>query len=207
VEINALWYNALRGMVALAARLGRPVTEWEALAEATRAGFARFWNAEAGCCFDVLDTPAGGADASVRPNQIFAVALPDSPLTLEQQRGIVEVCARRLVTSYGVRTLAADDPAYRGHVRGNVQERDGAYHQGTAWGWLLGPFALAHLRAHGDREAALAILAPMAQHLADAGVGSVSEVFDGDAPHAPAGCPFQAWSVGEVLRAYTALAR
>jgi predicted glycogen debranching enzyme len=207
VEINALWHNALRALAALAERLGRPVKEWEALADATRAGFARFWNDAAGCCFDVLDTPAGGPDAAVRPNQIFAVALPESPLTPQQQRGVVDVCARRLVTSYGVRTLAPDDAAYRGHAHGNVAERDGAYHQGTAWAWLLGPFALAHLRAHGDRAAALAYLDPMAHHVEDAGVGSVSEVFDGDAPHAPGGCPFQAWSVGEVLRAYTALAR
>ena len=207
VEINALWYNALRAVAKLATRLGRPAAEWNRLADAARDGFQRFWNAADGCCFDVLDTPDGTADASVRPNQLLAVALAESPLTPDQQRAVVDVCARSLATSYGVRTLHPDHPDYRGSATGTVETRDLAYHQGTAWAWLLGPLALAHHRVHGDREAALALLAPIAQHLADAGVGSVSEIFDGDAPHAPGGCPFQAWSVGEVLRAYSALAR
>jgi predicted glycogen debranching enzyme len=206
-EINALWYNALRAMATLAARLGRPAAEWNRLADAARDGFQRFWNAADGCCFDVLDTPDGTGDASVRPNQLLAVALAESPLTPDQQRAVVDVCARSLATSYGVRTLHPDHPDYRGGATGTVETRDLAYHQGTAWAWLLGPLALAHHRVHGDREAALALLAPIAQHLADAGVGSVSEIFDGDAPHAPGGCPFQAWSVGEVLRAYSTLAR
>ena len=207
VEINALWYNAVRAVATLSTRLGRPAAEWDGLADAVRAGFARFWNAAEGCCFDVLDTPEGDDDASVRPNQILAVAVHASPLTTEQQRSVVEVCARWLVTSYGVRTLHPEHPAYQGRATGNVAARDRAYHQGTAWTWLLGAFARAHHRAHGDRAAALDILAPLAQHLEDAGVGSISEIFDGDAPHAPGGCPFQAWSVGEVLRAYATLAR
>jgi predicted glycogen debranching enzyme len=206
VEINALRYNAHRALAQLATRLGRPATEWNALADAARDGFARFWNPAAGCCVDVLDTPDGGADASVRPNQLFAVALPASPLTPEQQRAVVDVCARSLATSYGLRTLSPDHPDYRGRATGDVAARDSAYHQGTAWAWLLGVFALAHLRAHGDREATLALLEPIAQHLGDAGLGSVSELFDGDVPHGPGGCPFQAWSVAEVLRAYAVLA-
>ena len=207
VEINALWYNALCAMRALATRSGRAVGEWDRLAAATRAGFARFWNEESGCCFDVIDTPEGSADASLRPNQLLAVSLPESPLSPEQQRGVVDVCERQLLTSYGLRSLAPDDARYCGRYGGDVAARDTAYHQGTAWGWLLGPFALAHHRVHGDGEAALALLDPIAHHLGDAGLGSISEVFDGDAPHAPGGCPFQAWSVAEVLRAYTDIAR
>jgi len=181
VEINALWYNALCAMRGLAARLGRPTAEWDALAAVTRAGFARFWNAETDCCFDVIDTPDGSADAAIRPNQVLAVSLPASALSPGQQRAVVEVCERRLLTSYGLRTLTPDDPRYRGRYAGDVRARDTAYHEGTAWGWLLGPFALAHFRVHGDREAALALLQPIGHHLADAGLGGISEVFDGDA--------------------------
>jgi glycogen debranching enzyme len=194
-------------MRGFAARLGRATQEWDTLAAATRAGFERFWNAAASCCFDVIDTPGGGMDPTIRPNQILAVALSESPLAPEQQRAVVEVCARRLLTSYGLRSLAADDPQYRGRYRGNALDRDAGYHQGAAWAWLLGPFALAHFRVHRDRAAALGLLDPIAHHLEDAGIGSVSEIFDGDAPHTPGGCPFQAWSVAEVLRAYTDIAR
>lgn len=207
VEINALWYNALCAMRGFAARLGRGTDEWDALATATRAGFARFWNEAAGCCFDVIDTPDGGADAALRPNQILAVSLAESPLAPERQASVVDVCARQLLTSHGLRSLAPGEAGYHGRYVGNLLERDGAYHQGTAWAWLLGPFALAHFRVHGNREAALALLDPITHHLEDAGIGSVSEVFDGDAPHVPGGCPFQAWSVAEILRALTELAR
>jgi predicted glycogen debranching enzyme len=202
VEVNALWYNALCAMAGFARRLGRPTAPWDALAEAVRAGFERFWNDAAGCCFDVLDGD-GGHDPSVRPNQIFAVSLPASPLPPARQRAVVDTCARRLATSFGLRSLAPDDPRYCGDCLGDPLARDSAYHQGTVWGWLAGPFARAHFRVHGDRDAALALLAPFAHHLADAGLGSISEIFDGDAPHAPRGCPQQAWSVAEVLRAWT----
>jgi predicted glycogen debranching enzyme len=201
VEINALWYNALRAMAHLAARLGRPAGPWRALADDVARGFDRFWNHATGCCFDVLDGPDGD-DASVRPNQIFAVSLPESPLTPDRQRAVVDVCARRLATSYGLHSLAPDDPRYRGRCAGGPLERDAVYHQGTVWAWLLGPFALAHFRVHGDRKRALGLLAPIAHHLADEGLGSVSEIFDGDPPHAPRGCPAQAWSVAETLRAW-----
>jgi glycogen debranching enzyme len=201
VEINALWYNALRAMAGFARQLGQPGEAWAALAERVRASFERFWNEAAGYCRDVVDGPDGPDDA-LRPNQIFAVSLPQSPLSAERQRRVVDACARHLLTSYGLRSLAPGHPAYQGRYRGGPRERDGAYHQGTAWGWLLGPFALAHLRVHRDPEAARGFLAPMAHHLADYGVGSLAEIFDAEPPFAPRGCIAQAWSVSETLRAW-----
>ena len=205
VEVNALWYNALCAMRGFAQRLGRPADPWDALAARVRASFDRFWNDAAGCCFDVLDGPEGH-DPSVRPNQLFAVSLPASPLGADRQRRVVEACARRLAVSYGLRSLSPDAAGYCGRCLGDPTARDGAYHQGTAWAWLLGPFALAHFRVSHDREAALALLAPLAHHLGDAGLGSVSEIFDGEAPHLPRGCPQQAWSVAEALRAWVRIA-
>ena len=201
VEINALWYNTLRSMAAFARRVGKPVERWERLAERVGTGFERFWNEAAGYCFDVLDGPDGNDDA-LRPNQLFAVSLPESPLSPERQRKVVDACGRELLTSFGLRSLAPGHPAYQGHYGGGPRERDGAYHQGTVWGWLLGPFALAHFRVYGDREAARAFLEPMAHQLGDYGVGSIAEIFDGDPPFAPRGCVAQAWSVSETLRAW-----
>ena len=204
VEVNALWYNALSAMVDFARRLGTPGPRWESLARRARANFSRFWNAEAGYCYDVIDGP-GGTDPTLRPNQIFAVSLPDSPLPLERQRRIVDVCARHLLTSYGLRSLAAGHSAYRGHYGGDQLERDHAYHEGTAWAWLLGPFALAHFNVYRDAQAARRFLRPLADHISDYGLGSVAEIFDGDAPFTPAGCIAQAWSVAETLRAWHVL--
>ncbi len=201
VEVNALWYNALKAMAAFARRLGRPADSWDALASRAAAGFERFWNEGAGYCFDVIDGPEGNDDA-LRPNQIFAVSLPESPLPPDRRRRVVDACARHLLTSYGLRSLAPGHPQYQGRYGGGPRERDGAYHQGTAWGWLLGPFALAHYKVHGDRDAALGFLEPMAHHLADYGVGSLAEIFDGDAPFTPCGCIAQAWTVAETLRAW-----
>ncbi|OLD76376.1 MAG: glycogen debranching protein [Candidatus Rokubacteria bacterium 13_1_20CM_4_70_14] len=201
VEINALWYNALVAMAGFARRLGKPAGPWEALAARAKAGFARFWNERAGCCFDVIDGP-GGNDDALRPNQIFAVSLPASPLPQERQRRVVDACARHLLTSYGLRSLAPGHSQYQGHYGGDQRARDGAYHQGTVWAWLLGPFALAHVKVYRDTEAARSFLAPLADHLADYGVGSIAEIFDGDPPFAPAGCIAQAWSVAETLRAW-----
>jgi glycogen debranching enzyme len=113
----------------------------------------------------------------------------------------VDICARRLLTSYGLRSLAPSDHAYQGHYRGNTRERDGAYHQGTVWGWLLGPFVLAHLRVYGDPQAAGSFLAPLGKQIHSHGLGTLSEIFDGDAPFTPRGCIAQAWTVGEILRA------
>jgi predicted glycogen debranching enzyme len=203
VEINALWYNALRIMADFARSLDVPADGYEALAERARVGFARFWNEAAGYCYDVLDGPKGD-DPALRPNQLFAVSLPHSPLTSQQQRAVVDACARHLLTSHGLRSLAPDDPAYAGHYGGDQRQRDAAYHQGTVWAWLIGPFVSAHLRVYGDRELARTFLQPLIHHLADHGVGSISEIFDGDPPFTPRGCIAQAWSVAEVLRAWQA---
>ncbi len=203
VEINALWYNALQAMAKFAYRLGKPHQEYKAMAEQALQGFARFWNHTAGYCYDVLDGPNGN-DASLRPNQIFAVSLPESPLTAIQQRQVVDTCARTLLTSHGLRSLAPDDPQYQGHYGGNPSERDAAYHQGTVWGWLIGPFVLAHLRVYADPMQARTLLRPMANQLYTHGIGSLSEIFDGNAPMTPRGCIAQAWTVAEVLRAWLA---
>ena len=162
----------------------------------------RFWNQDTGYCFDVLDTPDGTNDPALRPNQIFALSLPESPLTKEQQQGVIQACEQSLLTSYGLRSLDRHNPQYKGYYGGDRYDRDSAYHQGTVWGWLIGAFALAHLRVYGDRDRALSFLAPITDHLTNAGLGSISEIFDGDAPFNPRGCIAQAWSVAEVLRAY-----
>ncbi|HSB71062.1 MAG TPA: amylo-alpha-1,6-glucosidase [Candidatus Methylomirabilis sp.] len=201
VEINALWYNALWSMAGFARLLGQSGEEWDHLAARVRTAFGRFWNEEAGCCYDVLDGPAG-SDGTLRPNQIFAVSLPESPLTPEQQSRVVDACGRHLLTSFGLRSLLPGHPAYRGRYVGGPGERDASYHQGPVWGWFLGPFALAHLRVYGDPKAALAFLRPLEHHLGDYGVGSIAEIFDGDSPFTPRGCIAQAWSVAETLRAW-----
>ena len=205
VEINALWLNAQVTMMQFARALGRPVDAYESMAKRARAGFQGFCNEPEHYCFDVLDGPVGH-DASLRPNQIFAVSLPESALAPEQQRAVVDACATLLLTSHGLRSLAPSHPRYQGHYAGSPRERDAAYHQGTVWGWLLGPFVLAHLRAYGDPALAATFLEPMAQHIKTHGLGSASEIFDGDAPFTPRGCPAQAWTVAEVLRAWTAMA-
>ncbi|NEU79553.1 amylo-alpha-1,6-glucosidase [Nostoc sp. UIC 10630] len=203
IEVNALWYNALRTMAKFARHLGKPHQEYEAMADRAKYRFSRFWNEEAGYCYDVLDSPDGD-DAALRPNQIFAVSLPESPLTLAQQKSVVEVCGRSLLTSHGLRSLAPDHPQHQGKYGGNQYQRDGAYHQGTVWGWLLGPFVLAHLRVYKNPEQARQFLEPIANHLTAHGLGSLSEIFDGDAPMTPRGCIAQAWTVAEVLRAWFA---
>jgi predicted glycogen debranching enzyme len=203
VEINALWYNALRVMAEFAERLGEPPDAYAALADRAAAGFARFWNPGLGYCCDVLDGP-GGDDPSLRPNQLFAVSLPYSPLTPDQQHSVVDACAQRLLTSHGLRSLAPDHPDYIGHYGGPVRQRDGAYHQGTVWAWLIGPFVDAHLRVYRDPVVARSFLEPLFRHLADGCVGSVSEIFDGDPPFIPRGCFAQAWSVAELLRVWQA---
>jgi predicted glycogen debranching enzyme len=203
VEINALWINALETMAGFSRLLAKPGETYEKLAAKTKDNFQRFWNKERNCCFDVIDAPGIGNDASLRPNQIFAVSLPVSPLTPEQQRAVVDVCARHLLTSHGLRSLAPGEPGYAGHYGGSPRDRDAAYHQGTVWGWLLGPFALAHYRVHHNREAALRYLEPLGRQIYGGGLGTLSEIFDGDAPFTPRGCIAQAWTVAEVLRAWT----
>ena len=204
VEINALWYNALVAMTDFARRLRRPASDLDADAARVAEGFERFWNARDGWCYDVLDG-ADGHDATLRPNQIFAVSLPATPLSPERRRAVVDACARHLVTSYGLRSLAPFDPRFVARYGGDQGARDGAYHQGAVWGWLLGPFALAHFAAYGDADTARSFLTPMADHLTDHGLGSIAEIFDGEPPFAPNGCIAQAWSVAETLRAWHVL--
>ena len=210
VEINALWLNALEVTARLAGRLRNAKEKrfCQIWLERAEAGFARFWNAARGCLYDVVDAGGGsGHDASIRPNQIFAVSLPHCVLPADQMRAVVDTCARELLTSYGLRTLSPADPAYVGRYAGDQWQRDAAYHQGTAWAWLLGPFARAHFRVYADAPRAQSFLAPIAQHLGAACLGSVSEIFDGDAPHIARGCFAQAWSVAEILRSWIYLDR
>jgi predicted glycogen debranching enzyme len=209
IEINALWYNALVIMTDLAQELGQSSTLYEEMAAKTREGFQRFWQPKAGYCYDVIDTPAGD-DLSLRPNQIFAVSLPSNNainlLDSSQQKAVVDTVAQSLLTSYGLRSLASKDAQYRGKYGGNVRQRDGAYHQGTVWAWLIGHFVQAHLKVYQNPTIAKTFLAPMEQHLEAAGIGSISEIFDGDIPIEPKGSIAQAWSVAEVLRAWLLVA-
>jgi predicted glycogen debranching enzyme len=201
VEVNALWHNALHSMETFAQALGQDSSRYARLAARAREGFVRFWNEDAGYCYDLLDGPEGDDDA-LRPNQLLAVSLPYSPLTASQQRAVVDTCARYLVTSFGLRTLAPTDDNYKGSYGGDQKERDAAYHQGTVWSWLIGPFVTAHLRVYDDPGRARAYLQPLRQHLLDHGVGSISEIFDGDPPFKPRGCIAQAWGVAEFIRAW-----
>jgi predicted glycogen debranching enzyme len=202
VEINALWINALETIAEFARLLKQPGEGYEKLAVKAKKNFQKFWNAERACCYDVIDTPGIGNDASLRPNQIFAVSLPASLLSNEQQKSIIAACAQHLLTSHGLRSLAPGEPGYTGHYGGSPHDRDAAYHQGTVWGWLLGPFALAHYRVYRDRDAALRFLEPLGRQIYTGGLGTLSEIFDGDAPFTPRGCIAQAWTVAEVLRAW-----
>lgn len=202
VEISALWYNALCTMADFGQQLGQDSQEYVALAEKVKKGFGRFWNQEMGYCYDVLDGPDDIPDSSLRPNQLLAISLPYSPLTPTQQRSALDACSRHLLTAHGLRTLSPDDDIYIGHYGGDRHKRDSAYHQGTVWGWLIGPFITAHLRVYQDPAQALTYLAPLLRHLADHGVGSISEIFDGNPPFTPRGCIAQAWSVAEVLRVW-----
>lgn len=211
IEVNALWYNALQVMVYLGKRLGHSNTPYQQMAEKTRQGFQHFWNHPGGHCYDVLDTSTG-QDDTLRPNQIFAVSLPfddayrQAPLlSPEQQRAVVDTVGRELLTSYGLRSLSPNDPNYHPTYGGPPAERDAAYHQGTVWGWLLGPYVHAHLRVYRDPTQAYNLIRPVADHLNNAGLGSISEIFDAEPPHAPRGCFAQAWSVAEALRAWLAI--
>ena len=205
VEINALWYNALIIMERLAQITGRSGQKYTELAASVREGFQRFWSDRLGYCHDVLDTDNGN-DASLRPNQIFAVSLPaiDAPplLNRQQQKSVVDRVAKELLTSYGLRSLSPQDSDYQGIYGGDRQKRDGQYHQGTTWGWLIGHFIQAHLKVYQQLQTARAYLTPMAEHLSTGCVGNLSEIFDGDSPFTPRGCFAQAWSVAEVLRSW-----
>ncbi|MBN1667616.1 MAG: glycogen debranching enzyme family protein [Anaerolineales bacterium] len=201
VEINALWYHALCVMADFAGLLGQDGGAYRNLAQQVAASFERFWNPELGCCFDVLDGPQGN-DPAIRPNQLMAVSLSYTALTAQQQRSLVGVCQRQLLSGTGLRSLSPQDPAFIGTYGGDQRQRDAAYHQGTSWSWLIGPFVRAHLRAYGDPQQAEKFLEPFQRHLSEHGLGTVSEIFDGRAPHTARGCFSQAWGVAEVLHAW-----
>jgi predicted glycogen debranching enzyme len=206
VEIQALWYNALRVMQELARLFHDPARERAVreLAGRARSSFnSQFWNEQESCLYDVVSNE--GRDASVRPNQIFAVSLPHTMLTDDRARHVVEIVQRELLTPFGLRSLSPRDPHYRPRYEGGVVSRDTAYHQGTVWPWLMGPFITAYVKINGRhadaRRQAGEWLAGFREHLNTAGLGQVSEVLDGDTPHRPGGCCAQAWSVAELLRA------
>jgi predicted glycogen debranching enzyme len=209
VEINALWHGALAVLGRIAEGIGllAAAVDWRRRAdEVARAFNERFWNERDGCLYDVVDAPDGGkADAALRPNQLIACALRFGLLPADRLSRVVDRCAAGLVCPVGLRSLGQGEPDYRPRYAGGPLERDGAYHQGTVWAWLLGPFVRAHLNAHNDAAAALSFLKSIEHHLTDACVGQVSEVFDAEAPHAPGGCFAQAWSVAEVIAAWHAV--
>jgi predicted glycogen debranching enzyme len=202
VEIQALWYNALKLMAAWSRSLGKPHQRYEESAERTRASFnERYWNDSRQCLFDVLDGPEGH-EANVRPNQVFAISLGHAVLDASRWRPVIEIIERTLLTPFGLRTLSADHPDYKAHYRGDLRARDAAYHQGTVWPWLMGHFIDAHLRVYEDPARARRLLQAFPDHLREAGVGSISEIFDAEEPYSPGGCIAQAWSVAEILRAW-----
>ncbi len=205
VEIQALWYNALCVMRDFAARFGDrdAARKYSAIAEKAAEGFnSVFWNESADCLYDVVGRD--GRDGSLRPNQILAVSLPHTMLSPERAAKVVEVVQRELLTPFGLRTLPRSDPQYRARYEGDSLSRDGSYHQGTVWPWLLGSFISAYLRVHAfdqdARQQAAEWLQAFEPHLTDAGLGQASEIFDADAPHRPRGCMAQAWSIAEILR-------
>ncbi len=208
VEINALWYNALQTMEYFAHILKdeERAKEYSAMAARTRVGFQRYVRPKHKGLFDVLDSPDGNDD-DIRPNQIFAVSLPFTPLGPDARQDVVAICARHLLTPCGLRSLDPASPDYRANYQGDVWSRDSAYHQGTAWAWLLGHYAMAEYRVSGNAERALSRLEGMQGHLNKAGLGTVSEIFDGEAPHTARGSPAQAWSVACVLDAWLKLRR
>ncbi len=207
VEIQALWYNALRVMEDLAKKFKDAGSrkEFSQRADHARKSFNElFWNDAAGCLFDVVE--GDRRDASIRPNQIIALSLSNSMVSKPRAKSIIRVVERELLTPRGLRTLSPADPRYRGHYEGNSTERDSAYHQGTVWPWLMGPFITAFIKTFGHttgRKFAADWLEKFQEHLNEACLGQISEIFDGDPPHHARGCVAQAWSVGELLRAAT----
>jgi predicted glycogen debranching enzyme len=202
VEIQALWLNAL----AIGAKFSR---RWKTLFEKGRAAFEdKFWNEHAGYLADVIDCDhhTGIVDLTFRPNQIFTVGgLPLMLLSKEKARRVVDAVEMLLLTPLGLRSLAPGEPGYAAHYEGDSRARDSVYHQGTVWPWLIGPFVEAWVRVHGGNVAAkkkarARFLPPLYEHLNHAGLGHVSEICDAEPPHTPRGCPFQAWSLGELFR-------
>jgi predicted glycogen debranching enzyme len=205
VEINALWYNALRLLEGWLGDLGdvARAREVEGHAERARLSFnRRFWYAAGGYLYDVIDGE-GGDDPSCRPNQVFAISLTHPVLDRERWRPVLDVVRRRLLTPVGLRTLAPGSPDYKPKYYGDLRSRDAAYHQGTVWAWLIGPFIDAYRKVHpDDRAGARSLLDGFLHHLGEACLGSISEIFDAEEPFTPRGCVAQAWSVAEVLRCW-----
>ncbi len=209
IEINAFWIYALTAMAQMAESIGASADDYVSAAKRARASFGKFWNHDASCCFDVIDGPTG-SDCSVRPNQLFASADSGSGTILDavgappllpagQCKAVIDLCMSRLWTPQGIRTLDPRDSAYHATYSGDTQSRDGAYHQGTAWPWLFAAMVRSHNHVYKDRKVLDDFLFPFSNHLREAGLGSVSEVFSGDPPHEPGGCPAQAWSVATLL--------
>lgn len=212
VEINALWYNAINSLSAFRHSLGLPHERLDQLAERVASGFQRFVRDDGYGLADVLDVPNSNDDHdnndySIRPNQVFALSLTYSALTsMLQRQAVLNVCHEQLLTDSGLRSLAAADERYVGRYEGGVARRDGSYHQGTVWAWLSGHFAMASYRVNGDAALALQLLEKFRTHLGEAGLGQISEIFDGDYPHEPRGAPAQAWSVACLLDSWWKLA-
>jgi glycogen debranching enzyme len=207
VEINALWFNALLLLRDWLRAENEPgaADELNAHAEKARQSFdQKFWNPSGGCLFDVVDQMEGGGnDPAIRPNQILAIALTHPILARERWEAVLEVVERELLTPVGLRSLSRDHRDYKAKYYGDLRSRDAAYHQGTVWAWLIGPFIEAWLKVHPeDRAGARRFLTGFVPHLDEACVGSISEVFDAEPPFTPRGCIAQAWSVAEVLRCF-----
>jgi predicted glycogen debranching enzyme len=209
VEIQALWYNALRVVEHLADKFNEPNMKalYRRMADKAHASFNEvFWNEQSGCLYDVVN--GDSRDASIRPNQVIAISLTDSMLSKERAASVLRVVERELLTPRGLRTLSPADPNYIGRYEGGPAIRDGAYHQGTVWPWLMGPYITAYVKTFGREAGSRFVsmwLESFEEHLHEACLGQVSEIFDGDVPHRPRGCVAQAWSVAELLRAVTEL--
>jgi glycogen debranching enzyme len=206
VEVNALWYNAMRTMAELSGEFADKKREqtYQNLADRIQESFnQKFWNSRSNCLFDCIRDDF--SDSSIRPNQLFAISLPFPLLSSERAQAVIEVVQGKLLTPYGLRTLAPEEPDYRKTYGGSPYARDSAYHQGTVWAWLIGPFVDAYFRVFGESKASCdylqSLFDPFRRHLCEALLGSVSEIFDADPPHSPKGCGAQAWSVAEILRA------
>jgi predicted glycogen debranching enzyme len=204
VEIEALWYNALKIFETLLVMKGEQdeaneIAEKAALAK--KSFEEKFWFPEGGYMIDVID-PDGKPDYSIRPNQVFALSLPFHLTEGEKAKSVMHILHSKLYTTAGLRSLSPENPEYKGHYGGSTFLRDSAYHQGTVWSWLLGPFIEAGMKTEGEsfRKKAAEMIAQFSNHLNEGCIGSVSEIFDGDAPHQPRGCVAQAWGVAEILR-------
>ncbi|MCX5655583.1 MAG: glycogen debranching protein, partial [Planctomycetota bacterium] len=208
VEINALWLSGLALAGEMAEKLGlTPPASPQGLLQLRRAFETIFWNDQAGCLYDCI-LPGGRPDPSVRPNQIMAVGLPHAPLTGDRAKAVVRTVREKLLTPRGLRTLAPDDPAYRGRYVGGADLRDSAYHQGTAWPWLCGPYVDAVFAVEDParaREEAARVLGGLLDSMEDEGLGQINEIFDGDPPHRPRGCIAQAWSVAAAIHIWKRL--